>query len=242
MDSWARPRCMNQDILFDFVRNSKLLLHPRRPTRPPRKSPDYVHPALAAVKLMCSHFLFELDNVKHGFLGVEESQRVVYMATNSAPLYSGPTRTDLNMQWILHCMNFFRHHMMSQEAGTLYEVMNDLCAYEKPSAWQEQLHPGTAPLHKHWKGTYSYLDVSELAKLRRLSPDQLSDDFFPDKNVDEGKIQVCTSNMMCHFMLTHAVSPTRFRRRQTTSMAWAFRAPLTLSAKRPATSEGSRSY
>lgn len=204
---------MNQDILFEFVRNSKLLLHPRRSTRPPRKSPDTVHPALAAVKLMCSTFLFELENVKHGFLGVEESQRVVYMATNSAPIYSGPTRTDLNMQWILHCMNFFRNHMMNKEVGTLFEVLQDFSAYQIPSAWQDQLRSGTAPLGRHWKGTYAFLDHKEIAKIRRLSPDQLDDAFLPDKNVDEGKIQVCGSDATFQFMLTHVVSSARVRRR-----------------------------
>lgn len=225
------------------MQNSKLLLNnTKRPEHPPRNKQNTVEPTLAAVKLMCSHLLFEFDNVKHGPLGVEEAQRMVYMATNKAPLYTGPTLTDLNMEWILHCMNFFRHHMMSQEAGTLYEVMNELDPYEKPSAWQEQLCSGAAPLHKHWKGTYSYLDVSELAKLRRLSTEQLSDDFFPDKNVDEGKIQVRTIDATCRMMLTHAVSSARFRGRRTTSMACTFRAPPELSAKRSAAGEGSRSH
>jgi hypothetical protein len=232
---------MNQEILYTFVKNSKLLLHPRRSTRPPRKSPDYVHPALAAVKLMCSHFLFELDNVKHGLTGMEESQRVVYMATNSAPIYTGPTLTDLNMQWILHCMNFFRHHMMSKDVGTLYEVLKDLSAYQIPSAWQDPLRSGTTPLGKHWKGTYAFLDHAEIGRLRRLSPEQLGDDFFPDKNVDEGKIQVCRSHVIFQFMLTHVVSSARFCRRPTQALAPTVRATPAVLEKRATTSEGSRS-
>ncbi|KAH7414389.1 hypothetical protein DE146DRAFT_763127 [Phaeosphaeria sp. MPI-PUGE-AT-0046c] len=190
MDDWGRPRCQNQEMLFDFVQNSKLLLNnTRRATRSSRNEPSAVHPALAAVKLMCSHFLFEFDNVKHGVLGVEESQRMVYMSTESQPIYSGPTMTVLNMEWILHCMNFFRHHMMSEEVGTLYQVLNELPAYQRPSAWQTPLRSGTAPLCKNWKGTYSFLDLKEVEKLRRLDAEQVGDAFFCDKNVDEGKIQ-----------------------------------------------------
>ncbi|OAK98834.1 hypothetical protein IQ06DRAFT_327330 [Phaeosphaeriaceae sp. SRC1lsM3a] len=190
MDSWGRPRCQNQDILFDFVRNSKLLLNnTRRPPKPRRNEPNTVHPALAAVKLMCSHLLFEFEDVKHGLLGFEESQRMVYMPTKSTPMYLGPTMTGLNMDWILHCMNFFRHHMTSQEAGTLYEAMNCLSAYQSPSAWQAPLRSGTAPLGKHWKGTYAYIEYDEIGRFRRLNPDDMADAFFCDKNVDEGKIQ-----------------------------------------------------
>jgi hypothetical protein len=47
------------------------------------------------------------------------------------------------------------------------------------------------PLSKTWKGTYSFLDPKEQRKLRNLSADNDSLEYFPDKNIDEGKIQVC---------------------------------------------------
>ena len=138
---------------------------------------------------MCSHFLFELEGANHVF-AIEESQRVVYMSTNAAPLYGGPKLTDVNMTWVLHCMHFFRNHMMNEDVASLYHAMQDLSPRQKPSAWQEPLRRGSYPLSGHWKGTYAFLDVAEVAKLRRLSPDQVGDAYFCDKNVDEGKIQV----------------------------------------------------
>jgi hypothetical protein len=139
---------------------------------------------------MCSHFLFELESAKHNVFAVEESQRVVYMATNTALIYKGPTQTLVNMEWVLHCLHFFRHHMMNEEVATLYEAMSELSPRQKPSAWQEPLRKGSYPLSSYWKGTYAFLDPPEIKKLRKLSPDQVGDEYFCDKNIDEGKIQV----------------------------------------------------
>jgi hypothetical protein len=158
-----------------------------------------MNPLLAAIKLICSHFLFELEAGKHVF-GVEESQRVVYMATNTAPLYTGPKLTDVNMSWMLHCMQFFRNHMMNEEAASLHQAMEDLTPRQKPSAWQEPLRKGSYPLSQYWKGTYSFLDVPEISKLRKLSADDFGDNYFCDKNVDEGKIQVSVPHSStCNF-------------------------------------------
>ena len=60
-------------------------------------------------------------------------------------------------------------------------------SHPHPSAWREQLKNGVQPLSKYWKGTYSFLDNSEVQKLRRQGPGK---QVYIDKNVDEGKIQV----------------------------------------------------
>jgi hypothetical protein len=177
-------------MLQNFVINSKILLNDRRAPPPERgEHSHHVHPLLAAVKLMCSHFLFELEGAKHNVFAVEESQRVVYMATNTAPIYQGLTKTEVNMEWVLHCLHFFRHHMMNEEVATLHEVMDELTPRQKPSAWQGPLRRGSYPLGNHWKGTYAFLDIAEIKKLRKLSPDEVGDEYLCDKNVDEGKVQ-----------------------------------------------------
>jgi hypothetical protein len=80
--------------------------------------------------------------------------------------------------------------MMNEEAMTLHKVISELSPRQKPSSWQEPLRKGSYALGKHWKGTYSFLDTTEVAKLRRMTPDQVSDAFLCDKNIDEGKVQV----------------------------------------------------
>ena len=145
---------------------------------------------LAAVKLMCSHFLFNLDGVKHEVFGIEESQREVYLPTNRAPIYTGPDSTEVNMPWILHNFNFFHYHMVDEEAATLFDSMEALPLNQKLSAWQQPLQDGAHALAKHWKGTYSYLDHTEIRKIRRLKPDTTGDMYFIDKNIEDGRIQV----------------------------------------------------
>ncbi|KAF1840797.1 uncharacterized protein K460DRAFT_380586 [Cucurbitaria berberidis CBS 394.84] len=189
IDEYDRPFCKNQTCLINFVLNSKILLNNRRAPQPSRGEPAHVNPMLAAIKLMCSHFLFELEGAKHDVFAIEESQRAVYLSTNAAPMYQGLNLTDVNMEWVLHCLNFFRHHMMNEEVDTLFENMNALSVTQKPSAWREPLRRGAYPLGKHWKGTYAYLDAKEVVKIRKLHPDQVGAEFFVDKNVEEGKIQ-----------------------------------------------------
>lgn len=139
---------------------------------------------------MCSHFLFELEGIKHDVFAIEELQRTVYLPTSAARIYKGPNLTDVNMEWLLHCMDFFRYHMMNEEAETLFQSVNALAMTQKPSAWREPFRQGAYPLSKNWMGTYSFLDVTEIKKLRSLTSDQISGHYFIDKNVDEGKIQV----------------------------------------------------
>lgn len=165
-------------------------MNDRRAKAPGRGEPASVHPMLAAVKLMCSHFLFELEDAKHNVFAVDQSQRAVYLSTNAAPIFRAPTFTEVNMEWILHCLHFFRHHMMNEEALTLYATMFDLSPTQRPSAWRVPLQPGSQPLGKNWKGTYSYLHSPEMKRLRNLSEEDVGDEYFCDKNVDEGKIQV----------------------------------------------------
>ncbi len=152
---------------------------------------------LAAVKLMCSHFLFNLDNAKHVVFGVEESQREVYLPTNKAPIYEGPDFTEINMPWLLHNFNFFRHHMLDEDAATLFGSIDALSTSQKPSAWRQPLQNGTYKLSKHWKGTYSYLDQPEIKKIRRMDPESVGHEFFIDKNIEDGKIQVSRTFEMC---------------------------------------------
>ncbi|KAF2131437.1 hypothetical protein P153DRAFT_421501 [Dothidotthia symphoricarpi CBS 119687] len=192
LDEYGRPYCKNQTHLLNFTLNSKMLLSDRRAPPPARGEKDTVNQTLGAVKLMCSHFLFQLEGTKHGVFAVEESQRAVYMPTNTAPIYSGPELKDVNMDWILHCLNFFRHHMMDEEVVTLFSAMEELSVTQKPSVWREPLRQGVQPLCRHWKGTYSFLDPLEIERLRKVPADKVGDEYFSDKNVDEGQIQSLT--------------------------------------------------
>lgn len=174
--------------------NSKVLLNDRRPpeelSRTEKGEKKEINPMLAAVKIMCSPLLFEHENIKHHIFAAEELQRAVYASTNKAPIYEGLNHTNVNLEWIMKCLDFFRYHMMNKEIMTLCDAMEDLSASQKPTAWQEPLRKGAFPLSKHWKGTYSFLDPNEQRKIRTLSKDDDDEFHASDKNIDEGKIQV----------------------------------------------------
>lgn len=196
LDEEGHPRCPNQVQLLKFIMDSRILLDKSRPPPPKKGQPTYVDQRLAAVKLMCAHFLFDLEGLNQYVFAVEESQQAVYAPTNEAPIYTGPSKTDVNLEWVLHCLNFFRHHMTNKHASQLCDKMRDLPASQKPSVWRGPLKNGSHPLGKYWKGTYAYLENPDLQKFRRMSEDKkkalrTEDIYFADMNVEEGQIQVC---------------------------------------------------
>ncbi|KNG51475.1 hypothetical protein TW65_01490 [Stemphylium lycopersici] len=177
--------CKNQVQLIKFVLESRLLNNDRRAPLPTQGEPANVEATLAAVKLMCSQFIFNLTGLKHNIFAFDESQYAVYQSSVVAPIFTSDHKV-LNLEWILHSMNFFRHHMMNEETQTLFDKVDELEATHKPSAWREPLRQGAQPLSKHWKGTYSFLEHREVNRLRRQGPGK---DMYCDKNIDEGKIQ-----------------------------------------------------
>ncbi|KAF2869747.1 hypothetical protein BDV95DRAFT_85486 [Massariosphaeria phaeospora] len=188
-DEYGRARCPNQTQLVNFIMNSKIVFGGRRPPSDAQK----LNPALAATKLMCAHFLFDLDGPRQNVLAVEESQIAVYAPSNVAPLFTGQYKTDVNMEWVLHSLDLFRCHMTNVELATLYSTMSDLPVSQKPSAWRGLLKHGCYPLSKHWKGTYTFLEQNDIDKLRDVfynnKSSKKNDLFFVDGNVEEGKIQ-----------------------------------------------------
>jgi hypothetical protein len=145
---------------------------------------------LAAIKLMCSHLVFGgTEGLKHDIFAFDEAQHAVYQSAVAAPLYGGPALAQVNLQWMLHVMNFFRHHMLNEDAQTLFNKVDELDATQKPSAWREPLgdREGAYALSKYWRGTYSFLENPEVRRLRKQGPGY---EVYIDKNVDEGKIQV----------------------------------------------------
>lgn len=198
-DKHGRPRCKNQNQLLSFILNSKILLNDRRAPKIPGK--DQLNPLLSAVKVICSSLLFEHNELKHHVFAIEQLQHAVYAATNKAPIYHGIGHTDINMEWTMNCLDFFRYHMMSKESMMLSAKMEELPTVQKPSAWQEPLKNGAVALSKHWKGTYSFLDPREQLRLRDRSDEDDSDVYFSDKNIDEGKIQEGFPQTALHYKM-----------------------------------------
>ncbi|KAF2691128.1 hypothetical protein K458DRAFT_382702 [Lentithecium fluviatile CBS 122367] len=189
----GEPQCLNLAALSKFVMNSWILLDGKRPPPPKGNNPKGVHPALAAVRLMCAHFLFDLGGARHNILGIDESQKAVYAPTNLAPLYISDKKNEVNMEWALHCLNFFLFHMKNPDASLLHDKVEELDSFDRPSAWREPLKAGSYPLNKCWKGTYAYMLRPDLDRFREYASGKKhlrpEDTIFSDLNVEEGCIQ-----------------------------------------------------
>ncbi|KAB2575052.1 hypothetical protein DBV05_g6374 [Lasiodiplodia theobromae] len=193
----AELTCRNIEAFKDFVKRSGIIddLFRPRPTRnhkangrcdPTTKS--YNH-TLAAVQLMCTpSILTEPGNI----YGFEDSQVWAYATIRTAPIFGGFNKTEINMEWILHVMNFFKYHMRKHEENTLFEPFNKLNKAEQPSYWQSHIHNGPMALGVHWKGTYAYLDRDEMRQIRSGSRDGK---VLIDRNVDHGDASIQTMNI-----------------------------------------------
>lgn len=147
-----------------------------------------VNPELAAIKLMCSQFLLDASTTLPVY-GFDESQQAVYAPANDARIFTGLNKDQVNMDWLLHTLDFFRAYMTNEDMGRLCGKLAELPIYEKPSAWRGRLEGGCYPLSKHWKGTFAYLEFDELKRFRRKDSKK-KDIVFMDRSVDEGMIQV----------------------------------------------------
>jgi hypothetical protein len=191
LDDGNRRHCLNMERLKEFVLESRLLLGGRRPPPPKANEDPTVDVSLAAIRVMATHFLFDQALQPGNWFAIDDAQKAVYAATNEAPLYGGPYKNILNMEWVLQCVNFFRYYMSGPLASDLHDTMQDLDESQKPSAWEEPLKSGSYPLGSHWKGTYAFLEHNDLRRFRKLAREgKHAQQIFTDLYVDEGKIQV----------------------------------------------------
>ncbi|EKG19468.1 hypothetical protein MPH_03332 [Macrophomina phaseolina MS6] len=189
--------CRNLEVLKLFIRRSGItenMFRPR-PTKSKTKESETAEPQygflLAAVQLMCAPSVLA---PKYGSVyGFIDSQRLAYATIKAAPIFCGFNKLEVNMEWILHVLNFFKYHICKEEENTLYAPFRNLTKADTPGFWQKPLHNGPAELGVHWKGTYAYLSTSEISLVRAGNAQGRA---FIDHNVDHGDeaIQVSSTH------------------------------------------------
>lgn len=135
-----------------------------------------IDPLLATIRVICAPLLLSLK--KHfidGHYGFPDSQLAVYSPATWQPLFGGSCGLDINMEFVLHNVNFWRYHMVRQAEQTLYTPFAELSKAERPQWWREQLKQGGRTLGKHWKGSYAFLNHADLALLRSLDGNDQDD-------------------------------------------------------------------
>ncbi|MCJ1387541.1 hypothetical protein MMC18_000384 [Xylographa bjoerkii] len=116
-------------------------------------------PQLQLYRLILTHLaLDETAKIPYCF---EYSQKAVYGHPMEFPLFTdGLTKRKLNLNNLLHIVNFFKYHITNADEYSLHEPFRALPDDEKPKPWDSPLKAGLQKLGTHWKGCAAYLHNS----------------------------------------------------------------------------------
>ncbi|KAJ9647878.1 hypothetical protein H2199_001654 [Coniosporium tulheliwenetii] len=176
-DEGGMPTSKNLEAIHSFILSTNLVTDIFCPHRKSGK----LNSLLATVQLVCHHWCI------HSRFGTEilqfpTSQKMAYESMCNYPIFTGTDKQKVNVEYVLHIMNFFRYHMVREHENTLFEPMETLWPLERPHPWNRKLKDGSYKLGIHWRGTYAYLDRNEIKALRS---DKDGNNIYPDHNVDQ---------------------------------------------------------
>ncbi|KAK5114906.1 hypothetical protein LTR62_002065 [Meristemomyces frigidus] len=146
---------------------------------------------LQTVQVLLAPAMFDLE-CPRGTFGFPESQHVVYASACDIPIFVGCNNLDVNTEWVLHHLNFWKYHMTRSEEETLHPAFEDLAEDERPRFPSKQLaHGGGEDLGKHWKGSYAYVDRAEISRIRNSISRSviITDEFNGDDEHGQGSFQ-----------------------------------------------------
>ena len=121
------------------------------------KEKTNMNPRLQTIQLVLTHLELQIPSGKASpTRGFAYSQCAVYAHPDDFPMFSTDGIWQISTNFLLHVVNFFKHHLTQKDEHTLYELFSELKAHEKPKAWSSRLvqGQGVKKLGKHWKGTY----------------------------------------------------------------------------------------
>ncbi|EME88258.1 uncharacterized protein MYCFIDRAFT_76089 [Pseudocercospora fijiensis CIRAD86] len=139
-------------------------------------------------ELMATPNFLDIDRRRYGgeshVWGFPESQQMAYATATERPIFKGCNGLDVDIEWCLHQINFWKYHMLREEECTLYEAYANLDIAERPHFWSSELtNNGRATVGKSWKGAYGFLtreqdiDVVRTGNNREI---QVVDEFNSD--------------------------------------------------------------
>ncbi|KAK5168421.1 uncharacterized protein LTR77_006991 [Saxophila tyrrhenica] len=123
-----------------------------------------------------------------------DSQAAVYSTATVHPIFGGCYGVEIDMEYVLHNLNFWKYHMLRQAEGTLNEPYCDLDEDERPRWWDHALSQDTTQkLWKNWKGSYAFVERDEIDTLRGgRDYNQQIQDIFAGEDGSDGAFQSLT--------------------------------------------------
>ncbi|KAK5123180.1 hypothetical protein LTR85_003378 [Meristemomyces frigidus] len=182
----------NVDYILRFIVNQDLLqvvfLPERRGSKDVHCMPKQL---LHTIQVMLAPAMLSLKH-KHllqSHFGYPQSQYTAYGTAVEHPIFGGCNNLDINMEWVLHHLNFWKYHMVRKDEQTLYEPFKELHDDETPRFWNDQLKTGGNKLGTHWKGCYAYVEREVILDIRagRGQDGMIQDEF--NGEADAGSFQ-----------------------------------------------------
>ncbi|KAA6410876.1 MAG: hypothetical protein FRX48_05186 [Lasallia pustulata] len=164
----------NLHQLYEFIRNTDLLerLCPAQ-VRKYGVCQGTAEPLLQVIQLMCTHWSLDLS-LGYETYNFDISQQMVYQHPDQCPLFLDQHMCSININFLLHIMNFFKYHCTRSDEWTLRGLFEALEPYQRPQAWDTQLSQGPSPLGSNWLGSYAFLPSSkEIVAIRNNPGDRL---------------------------------------------------------------------
>lgn len=148
-DEGGMPTSKNLEAIHSFILSTNLVTDIFRPHRKSGK----LSGLLATIQLVCHHWCID---ARFGteILQFPASQKMAYESIVNYPIFAGTDKQKVNVEYVLHIMNFFRYHMVREHENTLFEPMETLWPLERPHPWNRKLKDGSYKLGIHWRGTY----------------------------------------------------------------------------------------
>lgn len=115
------------------------------------------HGLYNTIVVTLTHFFFQLDRLgrpKSPTNHFPDSQQVAYATAASRPIFTGQRGYEIDMDWCMHMVNFWKYHLTREVEMTLYNDFSTLVAGDRPKAWKKKLTTGPQKLGQFWKGSY----------------------------------------------------------------------------------------
>ena len=151
-ESYGTGRTVSNNIstIEQYCRDSNIIfINPASPT--------FIYlaakqPILTALWVALSHTRFDPKNPTHAW-AFDVSQEWVYRRPHLEPIFRGKHKTEVNFDYLLHCVNFFKSHITDPGAALApaYSVLAE--DSETIGSWKRSPQANTATfLRKYWRG------------------------------------------------------------------------------------------
>lgn len=180
--------CHNENILRSLLdgRNAPK----RRSTGNTGKS----EPLLQTLQTVLSPLI--LSNVGEDLYSFPTSQQAAYSPATKQAIFQGCYGTTVNMDWVLHQINFWKYHFTREAESSLYTELFGIDPADLPQLWNSKLSQAETPsIGKKWKGISAFLDPKFLDLVRKEDGrDDIEDEFSGADNggvFQDMKIKTC---------------------------------------------------